>query len=68
VITGTLADYSRETAKELIEKAGGAVSGSVGVNTDYVVAGNAPGSKLRKAQELGVPVIDQKEMEALAKV
>jgi DNA ligase (NAD+) len=67
VITGTLADYSRETAKELIENAGGTVSGSVGVNTDYVVAGNAPGSKLRKAQQLGVPVIDQKQMESLAK-
>ena len=67
VITGTLANYSRDAAKKLVEDAGGKVSGSVSKKTDYVVAGDEPGSKLDKARELGVPVIDEKEMEKLAK-
>jgi DNA ligase (NAD+) len=66
VITGTLANYSRDAAKKLIEDAGGKVSGSVSKKTDYVVAGDDPGSKLDKARELGVKVIDEKEMEGLA--
>ncbi len=66
VITGTLANYSRDAAKKLIEDAGGKVSGSVSKKTDYVVAGEEPGSKLDKARELGVQVIGEKEMEALA--
>jgi DNA ligase (NAD+) len=66
VITGTLASYSRDDAKRLIEDAGGKVSGSVSKKTDYVVAGDDPGSKLDKARELGVAVIGEKEMEALA--
>lgn len=66
VLTGTLAKYSRDEAKKLIEDAGGKVTGSVSKKTDYVVAGSDAGSKLDKAKELGVAVIDEKEMERLA--
>jgi DNA ligase (NAD+) len=59
VITGTLPDLSREKATELIEAAGGKVTGSVSKKTDYVVAGAEPGTKLAKAQDLGVDVIDK---------
>jgi DNA ligase (NAD+) len=62
VLTGTLAHYTRDEAKKLIEDAGGKVSGSVSKKTDYVVAGEEAGSKLDKAKELGVPVIDETEM------
>ncbi len=65
VITGTLANYSRDQAKKMIEDAGGKVTGSVSKKTDYVVAGADPGSKLDKARELGVRVIGEKEMEEL---
>lgn len=65
VLTGTLARYSRDQAKKAIEDAGGRVSGSVSKKTDYVVAGNDAGSKLDKAKELGVAVIDEDTMEAL---
>jgi DNA ligase (NAD+) len=67
VITGTLANYSREAAKKLVEDAGGKVSSAVSKKTDYVIAGEDPGSKLDKARELGIQVIDEKEMEQLAK-
>ena len=66
VLTGTLAKYTRDEAKKLIEDAGGRVSGSVSKKTDYVVAGGDAGSKLDKAKELGVAVIDEQEMERLA--
>src|SRR5579864_6704922 len=65
VLTGTLAKYSRDEAKKMIEDAGGRVSGSVSKKTDYVVAGTDAGSKLDKAKELGVPVIKETEMEKL---
>ena len=65
VVTGTLPDYSREGVKELIEKNGGKVTGSVSRSTNYVVAGENPGSKLQKAGELGVPVLDQAGLLAL---
>jgi DNA ligase (NAD+) len=65
VLTGTLAKYSRDEAKKLIEDAGGRVSGSVSKKTDYVVAGSDAGSKLDKAKELGVSVIEEGEMEKL---
>jgi DNA ligase (NAD+) len=66
VLTGTLTHYTRDEAKKMIEDAGGRVSGSVSKKTDYVVAGSDAGSKLDKAKELGVEVIDEKEMETLA--
>ena len=66
VLTGTLANYTRDAAKKMIEDAGGKVAGSVSKKTDYVVAGADAGSKLDKAKELGVAVIDEKEMEKLA--
>jgi len=65
VLTGSMARYSRDQAKKLIEDAGGRVSGSVSKKTDYVVAGEDAGSKLDKAKELGVSVIDEKKMEEL---
>ncbi len=65
VLTGTLAHFTRDEAKKMIEDAGGKVTGSVSKKTDYVVAGADAGSKLDKARELGVKVIDEKEMEKL---
>jgi len=59
VITGTLPTLSRDEAKDKVEAAGGKVAGSVSKKTDYVVAGEEAGSKLTKAQELGVTVIDE---------
>jgi len=67
VLTGTLERYTRDEAKKLIEDAGGKVSGSVSKKTDYIVAGAEAGSKLDKAHELGVAVIDEKQMEQLVK-
>jgi DNA ligase (NAD+) len=66
VLTGTLAHFTRDEAKKLIEDAGGRVSGSVSKKTDFVVAGDDAGSKLDKAKELGVEVIGEKEMKDLA--
>ncbi|NBW50662.1 MAG: NAD-dependent DNA ligase LigA, partial [Betaproteobacteria bacterium] len=59
VLTGTLPTLGRDAAKDLIEAAGGKVSGSVSKKTHYVVAGAEAGSKLDKANELGVPVLDE---------
>lgn len=61
VITGTLPNLSRNDAKKLIEAHGGKAAGSVSKKTDYVLAGEAAGSKLAKAQELGIAVIDEAE-------
>src|ERR1700756_5686466 len=66
VLTGTLAHFTRDEAKKMIEDAGGKVTGSVSKKTDYVVAGTDAGSKLDKAKDLGVPVIDEKEMEGVS--
>jgi DNA ligase (NAD+) len=65
VITGTLPTLTRDEAKDMIESAGGKVSGSVSKKTDYVVAGEEAGSKLEKAIELGRPVIDETALLAL---
>src|ERR1700728_182262 len=65
VLTGTLAHFTRDETKKMIEDAGGKVTGSVSKKTDYVVAGTDAGSKLDKAKELGVAVIDEKEMATL---
>jgi DNA ligase (NAD+) len=59
VLTGTLPDLTREAATERILAAGGRVTGSVSKKTDYVVAGESAGSKLEKAERLGVPVLDE---------
>jgi DNA ligase (NAD+) len=67
VLTGTLPKYTRDEAKKMIEDAGGKVTGSVSKKTDYVVAGADAGSKLDKAKDLGVAVIDEKELEQLVK-
>ena len=65
VLTGTLPSLSREEAKALIEQAGAKVSGSVSRKTDFVVAGEEAGSKLEKAMELGVAVIDEPRLQSL---
>jgi len=65
VLTGTLEHFTRDEAKKMIEDAGGKVTGSVSKKTDYVVAGADAGSKLDKAKELGVTVINEKEMESV---
>jgi DNA ligase (NAD+) len=67
VLTGTLPTLKREEEKEMIEAVGGKVSGSVSKKTDYVVAGEEAGSKLTKAQELGVAVIDEEGLLQLLK-
>ncbi|MEC9407724.1 MAG: NAD-dependent DNA ligase LigA [Pseudomonadota bacterium] len=65
VVTGTLEGMSRDEAKARIQQAGGKVTGSVSKKTDYLVAGADAGSKLAKAEALGVPVIDQAGLEAM---
>jgi DNA ligase (NAD+) len=67
VLTGTLPDLSRDQAKALIEAQGGKVSGSVSSKTDYVVAGAEAGSKLAKARELGIPLLDEARLHQLLK-
>jgi DNA ligase (NAD+) len=65
VLTGTLPTMTREAAKEMIESAGGRVSGTVSKKTNYVVAGEEAGSKLDKAQSLGVTVLDEAGLRTL---
>jgi DNA ligase (NAD+) len=65
VLTGTFPTMSRDQAKDLLEAAGAKVAGSVSKKTDYVVAGAEAGSKLEKAQMLGVAVIDEASMLAM---
>ena len=58
VVSGTIEGFSREEAEEAVRAAGGKAAGSVSRKTDYLVAGPGAGSKLTKAQELGIPVLD----------
>lgn len=67
VLTGTLPTLSRDEAKALIEAAGGKVSGSVSKKTSYVVAGEEAGSKLDKARELNIPILDEAALQAKLK-
>ena len=65
VLTGTLPSMSRDEASRMIKRAGGKVTNSVSKKTDYVVAGDSPGTKLQKAEELGVEVIDEAALRKL---
>jgi DNA ligase (NAD+) len=65
VLTGNLKSMTRRQAKEAIEVVGGKVSGSVSRNTNFVVAGDGAGSKLAKAQELGIAVLDEAELKEM---
>jgi DNA ligase (NAD+) len=65
VLTGTFPTLSRDAAKDLIEAAGGKVSGSVSKKTHHVVAGTDAGSKLDKARELNVSVLDESQLLAM---
>ena len=65
VLTGALEKYTRDEASEIIEKFGGKTSGSVSKKTTYVLAGEDAGSKLTKAQELGVTVLTEAEFEEM---
>ena len=65
VLTGTLDSLTRDEAKELIESAGGKVSSSISKKTDFLVSGEKAGSKLKKAQELGVKIINENELKLL---
>ena len=61
VLTGTLTHFDRKTAQALIEERGGKAAGSVSKRTTYVVAGEAAGSKLKKAEELNIPILTEEE-------
>lgn len=67
VLTGALGNYTREEATRIIEERGGKVTNSVSKKTDYVLVGKDPGSKLKKAQELGIEIIDEKQFEEMLK-
>jgi len=67
VLTGKLSDLSREEATEIIERLGGTVSSSISSKTTYVVVGDSPGSKLKRALKLGVPTLEEKEFFKLVK-
>lgn len=67
VVTGTLEKYRREEVEELIESLGGKAASSVSKKTNYVLAGAEAGSKLKKAEALGVKVIDEAEFDKLIK-
>lgn len=68
VLTGTLTRFTREEAKRVVENRGGKVSSSVSAKTHFVVAGDAAGSKLAKAQKLGVTVLDEAAFVAMVEV
>ena len=65
VLTGTLAQYTRSEASRLIEERGGRVTNSVSRKTDYVIAGENPGSKIERARALDIPVLNEEEFRDL---
>jgi len=65
VLTGTLPDLTRDEAGAMVKRAGGKVTGSVSKKTDFVIAGDSAGSKLEKAEKLGVPVLDREGLDRL---
>ena len=65
VLTGKLQGFTRSQAQDLIKAASGKVSGSISGNTDYLVTGESPGSKLNKAKELGIKIIDEAKLKEL---
>ena len=67
VLTGTLEEYTREEASNLIEKFGGKTSGTVSKKTDYVLAGVEAGSKLTKAQTLGIKILTEQDFKEMIK-
>ena len=67
VLTGSLEKFTRKDASDLIEKFGGKTSGSVSKKTSYVLAGEEAGSKLTKAQDLGVTIITEEQFEEMIK-
>jgi DNA ligase (NAD+) len=66
VFTGTLASMTRSEAERLVAQLGGHAASSVSKNTDYVVAGENPGSKLTKAQQLGITILTEEEFKRMA--
>ena len=68
VLTGTFPTLSRDEAAQLLKRAGAKVSGSVSAKTHYVVAGEAAGSKRQKAEDLGIPILDEAQMLALLEI
>jgi DNA ligase (NAD+) len=67
VLTGSLENYTRDEASQIIERFGGKVSGSVSKKTTYVLAGEEAGSKLDKANELGIAILTEQQFESLIK-
>lgn len=65
VLTGSLQDYTRQEATDLIKERGGKVTGSVSSNTDYVLAGDKAGSKLDKAKKLGIKILSEQEFQKM---
>ena len=65
MLTGTLSLFTRKQATEIIERLGGRASGSVSKKTSFVVAGENAGSKLKKANDLGIPVLTEQEFQDL---
>ena len=68
VLTGTLAGYTRTEASRLIEEKGGRVTNSVSSKTDYVVAGENPGSKIERARTLGVTILSEQEFRQMLEI